>query len=498
MDTSLEEVKNFKKQLNQVNLEKNALFIRLFLVLIEHLETDVLNGSHYLSLLLHNPLNDIPEEDDKNLYKKLISNNSSEIIDLTAIIPFLQSNNSEEIFKKIKVVFENAIFTSSDESPLDYEYSEWFNGMSKNMYRKVKRGYVLYEESNILTSDTRTSDIQVNKVCSIFKSELKNNSPISCKRKHSTSFADEGKSPESIEHDKFNKRIKNVIKSEYFEKKICEIMNCMNWEDFLKEKMTHLDSHIHGITSDVISKNTSISDDHINELIKIELDKKFESFSTNKLDKDYTKKIQDLEEQSTSITEILVKNQILDTSLHNIRDDLKDIRNKTRNSINTSHKTFSAYCANQKQAIEASAAATEAIAAAATANISDKQSHLDKIYAEKLFVIGEIFSRKKMIGDYNQMYTKNQNELNEIKMNLEKQTTELMAKYKTDLNILHNEVNCLKSQLAEKKISINSIFKEYENVKEDVKKRINSMTGFVGDFFTKISAAANGCAITID
>ena len=81
MDTSSEEVKNFKRQLNEINTQDNQLLIQLFLVLIEHLEKEVNNGTHYFSLLLHNPLDDIPEEDDKNLYKQLISNNSSEIVE---------------------------------------------------------------------------------------------------------------------------------------------------------------------------------------------------------------------------------------------------------------------------------------------------------------------------------------------------------------------------------------------------------------------------------
>ena len=259
MDTSSEEVKKFKRQLNEINTQDNQLFIQLFLVLIEHLEKEVNNGTHYFSLLLHNPLDDIPEEDDKNLYKKLISNNSSEIIDLTSIIPSLQTNNSKEISKIINMVFENAIFTSSDESPLDYEFSEWFNDMSQNVYRKIKRIQVLYNESNSSASNTD--------YCNVFKLELKTNSPVSRKRKHS-------KSSEEVEDNKkFNKRIKKVITSEYFENKICEIMNCMNWGNFLKEKMKNLDEHVRGIAIDVNSKNPNLTDEQIKELIKAEFNK---------------------------------------------------------------------------------------------------------------------------------------------------------------------------------------------------------------------------------
>ena len=56
----------------------------------------------------------------------------------------------------------------------------------------------------------------------------------------------------------------------------------------------------------------------------------------------------------------------------------------------------------------------------------------------------------------------------------------------------------MKTELSNKKSSIDKVFKEYEKVKNDIKERVNSITGFVGDFFTKMSAAANGLAITID
>ena len=280
--------------------------------------------THYFSLLLHDPLNDIPEDDDKNLYKQLISNSSSEIIDLTSIIPSLQTNNSEDISKKINMVFENAIFTSSNESPLDYEYSKWFNDMSKNVYRKIKRMQVLYNESNSSASNIN--------YCSIFKLELENNSPVSRKRKHFKSSEEDDK--------KFNKRMKKIMDTEHFQEKICEIMNNMNWEDFLKEKMKDLDKHIKEIAVNVKSKNCGLTDENIRELIKTELNKKFEYLTVERFHKEYMDKIQVLNKQTISVSEMIVKNQIMDSNLQNVRSELNELRQKTRSAINSSSKNL--------------------------------------------------------------------------------------------------------------------------------------------------------------
>ena len=464
MDTSSEEVKNFKRQLNEINTQDNQLLIQLFLVLIEHLEKEVNNGTHYFSLLLHNPLDDIPEEDDKNLYKQLISNNSSEIIDFTSIIPSLQTNNSKEISKIIETVFENAIFTSSDESPLDYEFSEWFNDMSQNVYRKVKRIQVLYNESN-----SSASNIDY---CNVFKLELKTNSPVSRKRKHSKSSEEDDK--------KFNKKLKKVIASNFFENKICEIMNCMNWGDFLKEKMKNLDEHIRGIAIDVNSKNTNLTDEQIKELIKIELNTKFEYFTIERFHKEYMDKIQVLDKQTISLSEMIVKNQIMDSNLQGVRSELNELRQKTRNGINTSSKTFNENYLKK------------------TSEIKEKYDLFDSIYSNKLNIMQNMYSPENMKQDYNTIFNRNQKELTDIKTESKLHFQELSNKYKAEFNTLQGEIDSLKTELSNKKNSINTVFEEYEKVKNDVKARVNSMTGFVTDFFTKMSAAANGLAITLD
>ena len=52
-----------------------------------------------------------------------------------------------KINKKMKNVFQNAIFTSDEQSPLSNDHSPWFNKSSKDLFRKVKRMNSLYKES---------------------------------------------------------------------------------------------------------------------------------------------------------------------------------------------------------------------------------------------------------------------------------------------------------------------------------------------------------------
>ena len=467
MDISLEEVKTFKRKLNEINLKENRLFIKLFLVLIEHLEKEVNYGTHYFSLLLHNPLNDIPEDDDKKLYKQLITNNSSEIIDLTSIIPSLESNNSEDVLKKINIVFQNAIFTSSNESPLDYEHSDWFNNMSKDVYSKINRMNSLYNESIVSRNDID--------YCSKFKSELSSSLPNlkkSKKRKAITSTDED--------NENFNKRMKKIMETDSFQEKICEIMNNMNWEDFLKEKMKDLDKHIQEIATNIKSKNCNLTNENIRELINTELNRKFEYLTIERFHNDYMNKIQVLNQQTISLSEMIVKNQIMDSNLQGIRSELNDLRQKTRSAISSSSKKFNDTYLKK------------------TSEIQEKYDLFEKMYSEKITTMQNMYSQENMTRDYATIFNKNQKELTDIKTNYEKYFKGQTDNYKEELNSLQGQIDSLKTELSNKKSSINKIFKEYEKVKNDIKERVNSMTGFVGDFFTKMSAAANGLAITLD
>ena len=191
-------------------------------------------------------------------------------------------------------------------------------------------------------------------------------------------------------------------------------------------------------------------------------------------------KIHVLNKQTISLSEMIVKNQIMDSNLQGVRSELNELRQKTRNGINTSSKNFNENYLKK------------------TSQIQEKYDLFDKIYSEKLNTMQNMYSPENMKQDYATIFNRNQKELTDIKTESKLHFQELSNKYKAELNTLQHEIDSLKTELSNKKNSINTVFEEYEKVKNDVKERVNSMTGFVTDFFIKMSAAANGLAITID
>ena len=440
MDISLKEVNEFKRKLANVKTSDNELFIKLFLVLIEHLEN--INQVDYFSYLLHDPLNDFPEEDDKKLYKDLVNNNSNQVIDLTSILPDIKSNNYLSINKKMKNVFQNAIFTSDEQSPLSNDHSPWFNKSSKDLFRKVKKMNSLYKESL-----ENASNIDYIKK---FSSELNTTSQKGRKR--------------NIKSNDTKTKVRKITNND-IQEKILDVISDIDWNDFLK---------------DIITLSQTELKNYMKEFILSEINKKLEFTNIEKINTEYKSKIEDLNKNTISVNELLVKNQILNTNLENIRKELNELRQKTRTGINTSEKNFSQNYINKMEEIQ------------------NKSELFDKIYSEKLNTMQNMFSEETLKRNYSALFNKGFKNIADIKISYDNHFKKQVDDYKLQMNSLQEQIDLLKDELSNKKSHIDKVFKEYEKIKDDIKKRVNSMTGFVGDFFSKMSAAANGLAITID
>lgn len=440
MDLSLKEVNEFKRKLSDVKTSDNELFVKLFFVLIEHLENT--NKLDYFSYLLHDPLNDFPEEDDKKLYKDLVNNNSNTVIDLTSILPDIKSNNYVSINKKMINVFQNAIFTSGEQSPLSNDYSPWFNKNSKDLFRKVKRMNKLYKES----LENASNIDYVKQFCSELNTTSQKHNKRNMTNNHTST--------------KVRKITNNSIQDNIF-----DVISDIDWNDFLKDIFTLKQREL----------NNSMKD-----FIFSEINKKLEFTNIEKINTEYKSKIEDLNKNTILVNELLVKNQILNTNLENIRKELNELRQKTRTGINTSEKNFSQNYINKMEEIQ------------------NKSELFDKIYSEKLNTMQKMFSQDNIKRHYSVIFNRVFKNITDVKISYENHFKTQIDDYKLQMNSLQEQIESLKNELSTKKSHMDIVFKEYEKIKDDIKKRVNSMTGFVGDFFCKMSAAANGLAITLD
>lgn len=434
MNSSLKELKKFKEKLISVYNDSNQLYINLFLKLIEYLEKSF--KIDYFCYLLHNPLDDL-DDDDIKIYKNLIQKSNSQIINLNDIIEDIKDNNIENIEHKLKKIFNNAILTSDANSPLFNEHSNWFNKNSKSLYNKFLKMNELYKKS--LVSNENLNYLE------LFSSELKINNQKTNKRQ-SEEVKDERK------HKKLKKyNIQNIV---------LDIISDIDWNNFLDDKLE-------------LNKNSK-------NYIKTEISKKLEYNNLDDLQDKYIDKINNLNEQINKLNVILTKNKESYLELESIRNELNTLRQKTRSGINTSSKLFNDNYLKKQEDLE------------------NKSESLNKLYSEKLNMMENMFSKGTLKRDYSAIFNRAFKNISDIKIGFDTHFKKQVDNYKLQINSLHEQIDLLKNELSNKKSHIDIVFKEYEKIKDDIKKRVNSMTGFVGDFFCKMSAAANGLAITID
>tara|TARA_B100001123_G_scaffold448488_1_gene609851 strand:- start:412 stop:1629 length:1218 start_codon:yes stop_codon:yes gene_type:complete len=344
------ELCNFKDRIVTNIAKTNGFIFKLLLILIKHIENFDESGRIFLSLLLHNPLNDL-NGTQKQQYMSIINSNSMKIYHLIDVLNILDKGNDIEAFEIMNKILENVIYTSSNKSPLK---NDWLHKIACNVSPMIKTMEEIYKESMVCKSPCDFEDKFKNRLCVTRKVTVK-------RTIKEVTTTDTTETIESPKHAKRHRRGNDVIKNvkRIFEGKegetlVIKVINQLNWKEFLEEHFKMSDKnylqnasdseieYLKELVKDTLkTKLESCTNDiqKLNESVD-NLDKKFDFLKVNNYNEKFENQLNDMKTKIETLNKYINENREINEDIKKIQTELTTIRKSARANISASKKTF--------------------------------------------------------------------------------------------------------------------------------------------------------------
>jgi hypothetical protein len=459
----IQSINDLKEKLKVIDHEEPEKFAELFLIIIEHVLVNKQGGEPYLSCLLYNPEKDLREK-----YERYLSIINNPVMDFRHVLFDLNNNKTDDAFKHIDMIFENAINSSSHKEL----YNEWFLDISQYIYGMFKELKVVIDKMNQTQTPMDFKEL--------FRTRIERVRKVTIKRTHI-------ETKETIEEEMTRplKRSKTDIKE-----KIRKELSNYDFDTLIDRKLSHLSPEMSDEGMNQISKliedtvDRKLQSYNIESIVNEYLNKKFEytkieeyhdtfcvSFKKlcDKMDVSFKK----LCDKMDVLDREIKANQEINKDITKIQSELCSIRKSIRNNISAAEKAFSKLIEKRTEEVDS--------------NVLNENSYVkteSNILKQKFILLNS------KIVKINEFYDDKKNKIIES----EKSTQEFIDSTKIKIG---ENMDSLKTYIESKKTSVDDVFSKFTDIKDKMNERINTMSDYVTDFHKKMSAAMAGNAISL-
>tara|TARA_R110002074_G_scaffold401768_1_gene601481 strand:- start:506 stop:1864 length:1359 start_codon:yes stop_codon:yes gene_type:complete len=449
---NIQSINDLKGKLKIIEHEEPKKFAELFLIIIEHVLVNKQGGEPYLACLLYNPKKDLREK-----YERYLSIINNPVIDFRHVLFDLNNNKTDDAFKHIDIIFENAINSSSHEEL----YNEWFLDISQYIYGMFKELKVVIDKMNQTHTPMNFKEL--------FRTRIERVRKVTIKRTHI-------ETKETIEEEMTRslKRSKTDIKE-----KIRKELSNYDFDTLIDRRLSHLSpemsdegmNQINKLIDDAVQSKLQTYD--INQRIDEYLNKKFEYTKIEEYHDSFCVSFKKLCDKMDVLDQEIKANQEINKDITKIQSELCSIRKSIRNNISAAEKAFSKLIEKRTEEVDS--------------NVLNENSYVkteSNILKQKFILLNS------KIVKINEFYDDKKNKIIES----EKSTQEFIDSTKIKIG---ENMDSLKTYIESKKTSVDEVFSKFTDIKDKMNERIKTMSDYVTDFHQKMSAAMAGNAISL-
>lgn len=423
------------------NLEKNRenIGILLILNLAKYYKSKFIDyGEDYFELIYGDP-RIYMKNDEETLghYINILEGEGREIITLQEIIQLFNERKlfEEEIFDKLEGLFKNASITSIE---MQNEYIQEFTDfiLDNKILDKIKK--ICFKKIKNKTMDNEVLVYEFNQFLESINIK---------KKKYLANYEDSS----------IKKKRKKITES--------------NLESKLSDSKI-----IESLQSEIAILKKAHSEE-IKEMIT-----KFDKKLVQIIEKQQSEHTNELEEKTILVNKLLKENQTKYADIQILLNECKNLQDKFKKS----NEEFSKLRANSKSTLVNGEKKFLLLQNKLELQISDVCSKLDDKFKMSLSTIQPFMDeREKMARDY--LDSKIKVIEDDIKQN-----------YENEKIILDQKVNTVKAEITLLETNSKSLIDKFEEIKTDIKRRVDSMNGWVADYFERMKSSILGNSIVID
>lgn len=449
---NIQSINDFKEKLKVIEHEESKKFAELFLIIINYVLVHKQNGEAYLTCLLYNPKRDL--KDKYQTYLNIINN---PVIDFRHVLFDLNNNKIDDAFEHIRIIFENAINSSSHEEL----YNEWILDMSQDIYGMFRELKVVIDKINQVHSPMDFKEL--------FKTRIERVRKVTVKRTRT-------ETEETIKEDITRplRRARVDIKE-----KIQKELSTYDFDALIDEKLSHLSPEINDEGMNQISKLIEETIDRKLQCYNVEsivnecFNKKFEYTKNEGYDDSFCASFKNLCDKMDVLDQEIKANQEINEDVKKIQSELSSIRKSARQSISVAEKNFNAVI--EKKTAEVNCNITNL-------NVYIKEHHI---------------KFKEEFNSMNLSIRKINDSLNDKKKRViesEKSIQEFIDSTETKIE---KNLDSFKTYIESKKASVDEVFSKFRYIRDTMNERIKTMSDYVTEFHQKMMAAMDGNAISL-
>lgn len=449
---NIQNINDLKKKLKMIEHKESKKFAELFLIIIDYILLYKQGGEAYLTCLLYNPKKDL--QDKYQTYLNIINN---PVIDFRHVLFDLNNNKIDDAFEHIRIIFDNAINSSSHEEL----YNEWILDMSQDIYGMFKELKIVIDKMNQAHSPMDFKEL--------FKTRIERVRKVTIKRTHT-------ETEETIKEDIIRplRRARVDIKE-----KIRKELSTYDFDTLIEEKLSHLSPEINDEGMNQISKlieetiDRKLQNYNVESIVNKCFNKKFEYIKNEGYDESFCTSFKNLCDKMDVLDEEIKANQDINEDVKKIQSELFSIRKSARQRVSAAEKYFNTFI--EKKTTEVNC------------NITKLNVYIKK---EHDFLKEEFNSMNLSIRKINESLNDKKKKIIET----EKSIQEFIDSTKTKIE---KNLDSFKTYIESKKISVDEVFSKFTYIRDTMNERIKTMSDYVTEFHQKMMAAMDGNAISL-
>ena len=449
---NIQSINDLKEKLKIIEHEEPKKIVELFLIIIDYVLVHKQGGEAYLTCLLYNP-----ERDLQDKYQTYLSVINNPVIDFRHVLSDLNNNKIEDAFEHIRIIFENAINSSSHEEL----YNEWILDMSQDIYGMFKELKVVIDKMNQAHSPMDFKEL--------FKTRIERVRKVTVKRTLT-------ETEETIKEDITRplRRARVDIKE-----KIQKELSTYDFDALIEKKLSQLSPEMSDEGMNQITKlieetvDRKLQESNVESIVNECFNKKFEYTKIEEYHDTFCVSFKKLCDKMDALDQEIKANQEINEDIQKIQSELSSIRKSARKSISAAEKTFDTFIGNKTTEIDCNTTILNAYIRTENDRLKEKFNSLNS----KIAKIYDLFDDKKNKA-----------------IESEKSTQEFIDATKIKIG---ENLDSLKTYIESKKTSVDEVFSKFTDVKDKMNERIKTMSDYVTEFHQKMSIAMAGNAISL-